>query len=146
MPADSSPRPTGRERHGWGDPALGLLLLVVDAAVCAVTALLFALRGWDRQAAAQGPGGDGTPPPMDWIPTASFAAVALCVAATGFALTRAGFRYSGAAQLLAAALICLVTVDVGYGDWKQAHPDPAPSCPAVPDAPCRDGAGNDDGR
>ncbi|MEU9315426.1 DUF6234 family protein [Streptomyces sp. NPDC048295] len=119
----SGPRPyASRAVNGCLDVVLGLLMVLLEALICAVAALQLALSRTE-------PGGTKAagPPPMDWTPVLVFGAIAAVTCLFGVVLIRSNWPWAGVIQLLAALVLCMVTVQAGHGDYRRSHPAPAPA-------------------
>ncbi|SFY14112.1 DUF6234 family protein [Streptomyces atratus] len=125
------PRPdqqSGRRPHasravnGCLDVVLGLLLVLLEGLICAVATVQLAFSRTDL-------GGTETagPPPMDWAPVLVLGGIAAVICLFGVVLIRGNWPRAGVIQLLAALVLCVVTVQVGHEDYRRSHPAPAPT-------------------
>lgn len=114
---------------GCLDVVLGLLVVALEAVICAVAMYLYTRPepDWTRPP-SDGPAESG-PPAMDWSATltlASFTAVACLI---GVVLLRHGLPRAGVVQLLAAGVLCVMTLMAWHSDYRLAHPAPTASSP-----------------
>lgn len=114
---------------GCLDVVLGLLVVALEAVICAV--VMYSNRRPEpvgEQAPHLEPA-DTVPPAMDWSATltlASFTAVACLI---GVVLLRHGLPLAGVVQLLAACVLCVMTFLAWHGDYRLAHPASASAAP-----------------
>ncbi|MET9659386.1 DUF6234 family protein [Streptomyces sp. NPDC006510] len=121
-PAPRRSPPASRAANGCLDVVLGLLLVLLEGLICAVTAFRLAFSRW----APDGPETTG-PPPMDWTPVLVFGGIAAVICLFAVVLIRGNWPWAGAIQLLAALALCVVTVRIGHEDYRRSHPAPAPA-------------------
>ncbi|MEE1750313.1 DUF6234 family protein [Streptomyces sp. JV184] len=121
---DPSPgRPyASRAVNGCLDVVLGLLLVFLEALICGVAALQLALSRAD-------PGGPAPtgPPTTDWTPVLVFGGITAAACLFAVVLIRADWPWAGAIQVLAALVLCVVTLRAGHEDYGRPQPVPAPA-------------------
>ncbi|MGX5184873.1 DUF6234 family protein [Streptomyces avermitilis] len=113
---------------------MSLTLLLVEAGVGFLLALVLGLRGWSRSAAD--PRQRTGPPPMDWVPTLWVGAFALAVTLAGVLFLRGGHLYAGSLHLVLGAVVLLFTLNVWHDEYEFSHPAPLPPCPTRAGVPC----------
>ncbi|MEU6013172.1 DUF6234 family protein [Streptomyces sp. NPDC047515] len=111
-----------RTVNGCLDVLLGLLLVALEGLICAVAAYSLTVSRLDL-GGREAPG----PPPMDWTPVLVFGGIAAVISLFAVVLIRSNWPWAGGIQVLAALLLCLVTVLTGHEDYRRAHPAPAPA-------------------
>ncbi|MGW2085491.1 DUF6234 family protein [Streptomyces sp. NPDC001880] len=109
-----------RAVNGCLDVVLGLLLALLEGLICGVATVQLAFSRTDL-------GGTRTagPPPMDWTPVLVLGGIAAVICLIGVVLIRGNWPRAGVIQLLAALVLCVVTVRVGHEDYRRSHPAPA---------------------
>lgn len=132
-PAGAGNQRPGPFVTGCLDVVVGLLVVALEAVICAV--VMYTYRRPEPEWARLSPKGPGPgpvesgPPPMDWSATltlASFTAVACLI---GVVLLRHGLPLAGVVQLLAAGVLCVLTLMTWHSDYRLAHPAATASSP-----------------
>jgi hypothetical protein len=124
------PRPPGRV----ADFAVGVVMLIVDAATVGAATVCLAMRGWgiaerndpaDHVSAGTIPPPHPQPPPsppMDWTPTLTFAVITALVVLTAVGFARSRRPVSAWAQGVVALLLAVATIVTWQDDHRVAHP------------------------
>ncbi|MFD7445095.1 hypothetical protein [Streptomyces sp. NPDC059909] len=139
----TAPPPQGHHRGPatpWGDAALALFMLFVDAVALAVTTLCVFLATWrDRGEPVGKPPGDAPgprreaaadaapTPSVDWGPYIGYGIAAALIALTAYAFVRSGHRITAGTQVLAVVVLTVGLLSSGALEYRGTHPGPVPA-------------------
>ncbi|MGX1883466.1 DUF6234 family protein [Streptomyces sp. NPDC055287] len=119
-----------RPASGWGDAALAVFVLAVDAVACFTAAVML----WGERAG-------------EVAALITFGALAAAFALTAYGFGNGGRAITAWVQLLAALLLGATVLYGAARAYDDAHPEPAPTYdPGGAGHQCRSGGGSDECR
>lgn len=126
---DRPGKPSHLRGDGFAGGCISLIVLLIEIPVALLLGLTSVIRGWgstDQQTVA---------PAMDWVPILCFGGFTLGVLVIAVIFLHSAHPFTGAVQLLPAAVALLFTIAAWHDQYERAHPPPLPTKVGMPHTP-----------